>query len=696
MLLPRGAWEQDDALLACGVVDFDPSHHMPLPPGFPLWVLTGRFVRLLGVADPLLALQVASAVLSIVGLWALVGLWDGLVGRGVSLAGAVLAAFLPGVWFHAGRALSETPAAALAIVGLALWVRGGREALVPGVAMLTCAALVRPPLAPFFALAVLLAAWASRHERARLLRAAGAALAIVAVVLAPAVVEAGGLKLFWSAASTHGGEHLGLLGTQGWNLASIGFVRGLAWPGAAAVFTALAAVGWLALRRRLGWAFLAGTIAGGWLLYLVLFLHNRTYPRYWVLVWLLMATPAVEGVRRILRSDRIAMVVSCLAAALSAVWVWPAVSHVHRQALPVVAALDEVGREGRGTLAFEDQLFSFRNLAARQGRLKIGSLRVSEIPPRRLTVGANPLWFLTEGEGKDIPSNASVAMSFACAEPRVWRLSQERFLRVRLVRNPVLAWRGASVPETDSLRRFIWCEGDSLILLPALRGGGTLALGCEIQPLLGRVEVVAKVAGQETWREVRPATRQVFRIPIPPLPERNRLTQIVPVNLLVEKEVRLPGDLRKLAVRIFTASVEAPPHRPLAYAFFPEEDSLIGALVEARGTYAPELLGEPPRPSAWTGTTATFALPIGEGTIGVEMLAPRPMPAVVQLRLGSVQKTVEVRREQVGVTIVVPEELADAGHALLEVTSSPPYVPGGGDSRVLGVAISRIWFVPDS
>jgi len=81
LLLPSGPWEQDEALMACGVVDFDPGRHMPLP-GFPALGRPRKLTRVLGVGDPLQALQVASAVLSVLGLWALVGLWDGVIGRG--------------------------------------------------------------------------------------------------------------------------------------------------------------------------------------------------------------------------------------------------------------------------------------------------------------------------------------------------------------------------------------------------------------------------------------------------------------------------------------------------------------------------------------------------------------------------------------------------------------------------------------
>ena len=52
LLLPDGAWEQDEALMACGVLDFDPARHMPLPPGFPLWVFIGKVVRKLAVGGP--------------------------------------------------------------------------------------------------------------------------------------------------------------------------------------------------------------------------------------------------------------------------------------------------------------------------------------------------------------------------------------------------------------------------------------------------------------------------------------------------------------------------------------------------------------------------------------------------------------------------------------------------------------------
>ncbi|MBP1620223.1 MAG: hypothetical protein H6Q02_990, partial [Acidobacteria bacterium] len=295
LLLPSGPWEQDEALLACGVVAFDPTAHMPLPPGFPLWILIGRLVRLLGVADPLVALQIASSVLSVAGLWALVGLWDRVAGRAVALLGAGLAAFLPGVWFHAPRAFSETPAAALAIVGLAAWLAAGRAGYLAGVVAMTAAALVRPPLAPVFILAVLLASWGVRHDRRRLANAVAVGVLLPVAIMVPLALEAGGPGALLGASVEHGTEHFGLLGTESWNLANLGFTRGLGTPAAAAAFLALALVGWLRFRRALGWRWWAGGVAAAVLVVVLVTLHNSGYPRYWVLLWTLLATPAVAG-----------------------------------------------------------------------------------------------------------------------------------------------------------------------------------------------------------------------------------------------------------------------------------------------------------------------------------------------------------------------------------------------------------------
>jgi len=690
LLLAAGPWEQDEALLACGVIDFDPARHMPLPPGFPLWIAIGKAVRIAGVANPLRALQLAGVVLSVAAVWALVGLWDRAAGRPVALAGAALAAFVPGVWFHAGRAFSETPSAALAVVGFALWLRCGREGFVPGVAAMTCAALIRPPLAPFFVLAVVVASWWVRREPRLLAAGAAAGAALLAIVAVPAALAAGGWRLLAEVSAVHAGEHFATLGTEPWAIADLGFVRGLATLPAAAVFCALSAAGWWTWRRALGGRWWAGTLAGTALLVLLLLMDNRTYPRYFILVWLLAATPAVAGAAALLRSRAGAAALGWAAALAFALWAWPALRHVHRNELPAVALLRSVAAEGRGVLVFEDQLFSFRNLAELSGWLRVDSLRVSELGGARRGLSGSPTWLLGEGDGQDVSCSASRVVEAECPEARVRRLSQERFLRLRLVRNPVLVERGGSFLEWEGTHRFVWCQAHTVLMVPPVSDSGTLALAVEVHPQLDGLGVTARVDGRETFSGRMAAGFRIIPIPIPVPADSNRPLR---VELEADREVRSAGDGRRMAVRIFGASLEAPPHVLPALSFFPEAGSLFAAFAEGEGTYSPEMLGDPPRPAAWTGPHAAFTFPAGAGTVGMELFAPRPQPATVVVRLGGEVARVTIGSEPATVALPVPPAAARAGRVRLEIESSTA-VPGGGDARTLGVAVSRVWYLP--
>ena len=692
LLLPAGPWEQDEALMACGVLDFDPGRHMPLPPGFPLWVGIGSLVRACGVADPVLALQLASAVFSVVGLWALVGLWDGVVRREVALAGALLAAFIPGVWFHAARAFSETPSAALAIVGFALWLRGGRAGFVPGVVALTCAALVRPPLAPVFALAVLVAAWGVRREARRLWSGAAAAAAVLAVVMAPAALVAGGWSYLWAASVTHAGEHFGTLGTEPWGVVEWGYVRGLVNPLVAALFTTFALVGWASWRKRLDGWWARASLVGAVLVFLVVAVDNRTYPRYWLLVWLLLATPAAAGLATLVRSRRAAVATTVAAALALAWWTRPAMAYLHRHELPVVRLLHEVASEGKGVLVFEDQLFSFRNLALLSGWLRVDSLRLSEMQRTHVGFGGAPFWMLAEGAGEDIVCPASRVVEARCPDPKVELLSQERFLALRLARNPVLVWQGGFSPEWEGLRRFVWCRARSSLLLPAIDGAGVLALAVEPHPQLGKVEAKVRVnGGVAAARELAPG-RQVMTIPLPRPADATAATRI---DIDIGHEVIASADGRRLALRLFAASLQAPPHLAPPLQFFPEQDSMFAVFAQGDGTYPPELVGVPPRPAAWTGPRATLSFPVGAGMVGVELCAPRPQPAVVEVRLGPARVDLVVDAALTHADLPVPAEMVALGRATLEIRSST-FVPGGGDDRALGVAISRVWYLPSA
>ncbi|HLE61284.1 MAG TPA: hypothetical protein VI700_07085, partial [Thermoanaerobaculaceae bacterium] len=181
-------------------------------------------------------------------------------------------------------------------------------------------------------------------------------------------------------------------------------------------------------------------------------------------------------------------------------------------------------------------------------------------------------------------------------------------------------------------------------------------------------------------------------IPIP-VPSPASTSTSLWVNLDVEREAWSAGDPRALSFRIFVASLQAPPHFPPVLTFFPETTSLLLACAEAEGTYPPELIGNPPVPAAWTGAHAAFRFPAGEGLVGIELFTTRPEPTVVEVRLGSSRARVTVGSNVTRVALPVPPEMALTGRVQLEISSST-VVPSGGDTRALGVAVSRVWYLP--
>ena len=72
-LLPSGPWEWDETLFARGLMHFELAAHFPHPPGFPGWLALGQVMRLFA-GEPLIALQLASALLSVIAVWPLAAL----------------------------------------------------------------------------------------------------------------------------------------------------------------------------------------------------------------------------------------------------------------------------------------------------------------------------------------------------------------------------------------------------------------------------------------------------------------------------------------------------------------------------------------------------------------------------------------------------------------------------------------------
>ena len=71
LTLPESLWEWDEILFLQGVVDFDPLHHHPHPPGYPLYIGLGKVFALV-FRDPYWGLVALGVAASLVGYAALV------------------------------------------------------------------------------------------------------------------------------------------------------------------------------------------------------------------------------------------------------------------------------------------------------------------------------------------------------------------------------------------------------------------------------------------------------------------------------------------------------------------------------------------------------------------------------------------------------------------------------------------------
>jgi hypothetical protein len=206
--LPKTLWESDEVLFAHAVLRFEPQHHHPHPPGYPLLVGLGKAINVL-LNDPFASLVVLAVVSSVVGFVALASLFEKcfedvagstsdpahVVTWGLAVVGGLFFYLSPAMLVHSTLPMSDPPA--LAFLGLALWASSGTlgfstpaRAIAVGV-LFSAAVGCRPQLAvavlPTFAVALAqMAGWKGRAI------SAGAFVLASLAWLAPLAVALGG------------------------------------------------------------------------------------------------------------------------------------------------------------------------------------------------------------------------------------------------------------------------------------------------------------------------------------------------------------------------------------------------------------------------------------------------------------------------------------------------------------------------
>ncbi|HVS01088.1 MAG TPA: hypothetical protein VMW27_31010 [Thermoanaerobaculia bacterium] len=118
LTLPESLWEWDEILFVKGIESYDPLHHQPHPPGYPLLIGLGKLLNFF-LNDPFVSLVTLNVVCSLIGYAALVSAFRRLAaGDRAAVIGALLFHLSPSMLVYGPLALSDSPA--LMFLSLAL------------------------------------------------------------------------------------------------------------------------------------------------------------------------------------------------------------------------------------------------------------------------------------------------------------------------------------------------------------------------------------------------------------------------------------------------------------------------------------------------------------------------------------------------------------------------------------------------
>ena len=697
-LLPLGPWEWDETLFARGLLKFDLPSHFPHPPGFPLWMALG-WVMLQLVGDPLLGLQLLSAAASCLCLFPLAALGRRVAPAPVAAAASLAVLFIPGVWLHAGRGFTDTSAAFFALwaAALAVWGLEGRRATAFTL-LVTAAFLIRPILLPPFGLLWLAGAITVRPAR-RLASGVLLGAAATAAAVAGLVLVQGSWAGFASALLTHAGTHArNLVEHNPGGVLDLGMVTGAGGPWLAAGLAVLALLGTVVWARR---ASRRGAVAWAVILAMtavqLVWLQNRRFPRYAVPLDMAVA-PLLAGVAAAAAPPALAAGTLAALGAILAARSYPLVLEQHTRHLPGWDAVQFAVRAAKTAgleLVVEPGLYPFlsyqEQLDRRAGRPWKFSYYLAPSSPDSKQLPTGPYLLLTDFPFHYFAPVLGGERRFPAVSQDLRPLTQERFLNPAVFGSVPLPLSGWWLPEQPAGgEKFMWGGAGAELVLPPLPAGTALRL--DIAPASGPspLEVVVNgalafslpgdVPRRRAWVEpgffsATSANRLVFR----------RAQGYVPGG----------GDRRPLSVQLFGWHVIGP-RQPWRIELAEPNSREEGRTVLS-GIWAPERFGT--RAGVWTKPEVSVTLPAGEGMLSLEIWAPRPTPANLEVfcRGRRIAGPWQPGPDPATFTLALSAADLEGGHAVLELRSTP-YRPAsaghGNDTRDLGVVLGTATFVP--
>lgn len=475
--LPRSLEDVDSIDFALGLHAFDVARHQPHPPGYPLFIVLAKAVRVVVGSDAhaLALLGVVAGALGILAIGALVRR----VGGG--FVAVILAAATPLYWFTANRPLSDMTglAAAVAVQALIVSVDSSRSFAVAAF----CAGLavgLRSQVLWLTAPLLIVSGFGSRDSGVDRRRTTSdsrvpTAVAYVAGVLlwaVPLVMITGGPAAYWRAVSAQGSEDLSGIRML-WTTPTprelvdalyYAFVAPWAVWWLAAIILTLAAIGVVVLwRRDRRVLMLIATAFGPYLLFDVLFQETFT-SRYALPLVVPLALLAARGAAVVPAKAGVAVAIA--AAMFGAHVGGTSLAAYAQQPAPAFRLLDDLEREKPmqpPTIAADRR----EALDLRAPLKYVGGSHVpyisSATPPAQHEVlqvvehldGAHLVWFLADPKRTDIDL-------IQHGEPQRYRWGLPYPVLIDGVRPNEIDWYRLDAPE--------WWVGEGWALTPELAG----------------------------------------------------------------------------------------------------------------------------------------------------------------------------------------------------------------------------------
>jgi len=485
--ISKSLWDWDEALFCLGMRSYDVSSHHPHPPGFPVYIAFGRFVRLF-VHNDFRALQTINLIAAMLVFPALFLLARELrLGFVTSCIAGALCAFFPNVWFFGGTAFSDIPSIVLVVFAVVFLLRGCRdtESYLIGALLLALAAGIRPQNFVIGLAPGLIATWYRiRHSWRDVLFAALIGIVVVGVAFGGAMAATGSFHRYFSSVREHG-EYISRVDSFRsperpplWHLFDRFFVKQYDYTPLSIIVTIFVVISIVAAFRDrnrgllINFLTFAPFAVMAWLM-----LDRFSVSRFSIGYIPMFAIFAADGIARVSAGrEKLAALLGAALTLSFAVWTFPALTSPRTTDAPSVLGVETVLRRidpKRDDLFVAAAMVPFVQALAP----KTPFITVQDDRALPLSIGARVPWLLAE-----IDSTHPLGYVFHRPKDHLWNIARRHYFDVALepiTRHPrfLSGWFG---PERSGSDEWQWMSRHSTTILPPASGESVLRLKYDI------------------------------------------------------------------------------------------------------------------------------------------------------------------------------------------------------------------------